>query len=87
MPLGREIPLRAGGLAIDLTCKLTVVLSTNTYVEKGYFMVCVPFNREFDRWLDANDSGDLSGFLHGQNWGWARAVHNKHLMTGPQGKR
>ena len=53
MPLGREIPLRAGGLAIDLTCKLTVVLSTNTYVEKGYFMVCVPFNREFDRWLDA----------------------------------
>ena len=38
---------------IDLTCKLSVVLSTNRYVEKCCFMVCLPFNCEFDRWLDA----------------------------------
>ena len=52
MRLKREIPLRVGGLAIDLTCKLTVVLSTNRYVEKGYFSVCFSFNCELNRWLN-----------------------------------
>ena len=58
MRLEREIPLRVGGLAIDrpFTCKLTVVLSTNRYVEKGYLIatfVSPLFNREVDQWLDA----------------------------------
>jgi len=52
MRLKREISLCVGGLAIDLICKLTVVLSANRHVEKGYFLVCFSFNCESDRWFN-----------------------------------
>lgn len=53
MQLKHKIPLHVGGNVIDLTCNLTVVLLTNRYVAKGFFMVCFPFNRKFDPWLNA----------------------------------
>ena len=89
MQLEREISLRVGWLAI--TCKLTAVLSTNRYVEKGYFMACFPFNRELatDRWLNAIQvilqgctRPDLTvahtsstGVLNLKNQGWTRMVN------------
>ena len=48
MRFKRDISFRVGGLEIDLICKLTVVLSTNRHVEKGYFLVYFPFNGELD---------------------------------------
>ena len=48
MRFKREISFCMGGFAIDLICKLTVALSINRHVKKGYFLVCFSFNGELD---------------------------------------
>ena len=86
MRLKREIPLRVGGLEIDLICKLAVVLSTNRNVEKAisWFVSLSMVN-----WIDGLTlfrwscrvctrpdliPAHTSSTYRFQNWGWTREV-------------
>ena len=52
MRMERKVSFNVGGFTIDLSGKSTVVLTTDSNVQKRYFPICFSFNRKLDRWLD-----------------------------------
>jgi len=52
MRVERQISFSVGGLTIDLNRKMTVVLTTDSDIQKRHFPVSFPFNHKLDRWLD-----------------------------------